>query len=137
MENPIKTNTIILHFSNSNQRIRIHQPRFPTPNLTSRKKPTFPKVMNSKNLQQKGASTYNVRDGMSCVCDDGGAAGQIASDGLSRSEKDVGSETQSGDSFALRAMVVVVVGVAYMPSPGGFGVVLVGGEVDVKREEGN
>lgn len=74
---------------------------------------------------------------MSCVCDDGGAAGQIAGDGLSRSEKDVGSETQSGDSFAHRAVVVVVVGVVYMPSPGGFGVVLVGGEVDGKREEGS
>lgn len=82
-----------------------------------------------------GVSTYNVRDGMSCVCDDGAAAGQIAGDGLSRSEKDVGSETQSEDSFALHAMVVV--GVAYMPSPGGFGVVLVGREVDGKREKGS
>lgn len=82
-----------------------------------------------------GVSTYNVRDGMCGIGDDGSAAGQVAGDGLSGSECDVGGQTQSEDAFALLAGVVVWVRVAYVPSPGDFGVVLVGGEVDGKKEE--
>ena len=51
--NPIKGNTIILHFSNSNHPIRIHQPRFPRPDPTNRKNPIFlkwwiPRISNKR-----------------------------------------------------------------------------------------
>lgn len=54
---------------------------------------------------------------MGGVGDDGGAAGEVAGDGLAGSEGDVGGEAEPEDAVVAPHVVVIVMGVAHVPSP--------------------
>ncbi|OAY71122.1 hypothetical protein ACMD2_11260 [Ananas comosus] len=95
------------------------------------------KVLTVLGLRTEGREgrvlAYDVGDGVGGVGDDGGAAGDVAGDGLPGGKRDVGGEPEPEDPLRLAAAAAAVVGVGDVPARGGEGVAP---ELRGREEEG-